>query len=322
MSGAGSSIVCLSQKISGSQVRIKPGIFQWEKGKGKTMINRIKYLMRLRKQNDAVKIMGILIVAGIVSALSILYHTWGIYHYVKNPAEYELSSDQIITGTQIKTLLQTKNAVRVSRQLNTSLTIKYRGKEAVVDAVLLSQEYIEEMFHTKLPMGAKRIILDKTAFDGLQQEWSGDMDGSAEIDIDQAESGAGLEIRYAIGEMPSDQKEDGEGTVQQDQPGRLIVDEAEGLGVEGLICLAGTESELLKGASSVRAKYSGHDLDGLQVERLRKLGYVITNEEMIIKEAYEMERKLLHIRYGLMILGVCLVSTFALRKWGNIIREV
>ena len=191
--------------------------------------------MRLRKQNDVVKIMGILIVAGIVSALSILYHAWGIYHYVKTPAEYELSSDQIITGSQIKTLLQTKNAVRVSRQMNTSLMIKYGGKEAVVDAVLLSQEYIEEMFHTKLPMGAKRIILDKTAFDGLQQEWSGDMDGSAEIDIDQVENSTGLEIRYAIAEMPSDQKEDGEEAVQQDQPGRLIVDQAEGLGVEGLI---------------------------------------------------------------------------------------
>lgn len=280
------------------------------------MIHRIKDMIRLRKQNDAVKIIGLFLLVGILSAFTILYHAWEIYHYVNTPVEYVLSSDQIISAKQVQTLLQMKDSVRVSRQRDTSLTIKYKGKEAVVNAVLLSPEYIEEMYHTTLPSGAKRIFLEKTSFDCLQQEWAEDMDGSMEIDSKQAERSEGMDVRYAMMEMLPNQKEDAEEGVLTDQPARLIVAKTENQGGEGLVCLAGTESELQKGANSLRIQFRSHDLDGLQVDRLEKLGYQLENEEMVIEQEFEMKKKLLHIRYGLLIAGVCLVAAFALRKWG------
>lgn len=284
--------------------------------KGKIMIGRIKDLIRLRKQNDAVKIMLLFLLAGIVSAFSVLYHAWEIYQYVNTPAEYVLSSNQIISAKQVQTLLQMKDTVRASRQLDTSLTIKYRGKEAAVNAVLLSQKYIEKMYDTILPPGAKRIFLDSVSFENLKQEWQEDGEEDAGIDSRQAERSEGLDVRYAMMEMLPEQKEGTEEDILTGQPARLIVTKPENQEGEGLVCLAGTESQLLKGACSLRIQFRSHDLDGLQVDRLEKLGYQIENEERVMEQEFTMKMKLLHIRYGLLILGGCLVAVFAIRKWG------
>lgn len=280
------------------------------------MINRIKDLIRLRKQNDAVKIMLLFLLAGIISAFSILYYAWEIYHFVNTPAEYVLSSNQIISGKQVQTLLQMKGVVRVSRQLDTSLTIKYRGKEAVINAVLLSQDYIEKMYDTTLPSGAKRIFLGPGSFENLQQEWSEDGEGDVGIGSRQAERSEGMDVRYAMMEMLPDQKEETAEDILTDQPARLIVTKPENQEGEGLVCLAGTEGQLLTEANGLRIQFSSHDLDGLQVDRLEKLGYQIGNEERVMEQQLEMKMKLLHIRYGLLILGGCLVAVFAIRKWG------
>lgn len=287
--------------------------------KGKTMINRIKDLIRLRKQNDAVKIMLFFFLAGITSAFSILYHAREIYYFVNTPAEYVLSSNQIISGKQVQTLLQMKDVVRISRQLDTSLTIKYRGKEAVISAVLLSQDYIEKMYDTTLPSGAKRIFLDPVSFENLQQEWSEDGVEGVGIDSRQAEHNEGMDVRYAMMEMLPDQTGETAEDILTDQPARLIVTKPENQEGEGLVCLVGSESQLLKGANGLRIQFRSHDLDGLQVDHLEKLGYQIENEERVMEQEFAMKMKLLHIRYGLLILGGCLVAVFAIRKWGVLI---
>ena len=61
------------------------------------MKNRIKTFLRLRKQNDLVKIICILGVAGVGFFASVMYHVWGLYQYVDTPAEYVLTGSEGIS---------------------------------------------------------------------------------------------------------------------------------------------------------------------------------------------------------------------------------
>lgn len=104
--------------------------------------------------------------------------------------------------------------------------------------------------------------------------------------------------------------------------GKLIVVRNDGQNEKALTCTTEAEGRLLKEAFSLRVLFDKHDLDGLHVEQLRKLGYTIENEEAVITEENEIGTKLLHIQYGLLSFGICLIAIFALKHaaqkgWGR-----
>lgn len=288
------------------------------------MINKIRYFIKLRKQNDTVKIIVLFVIAGLVSAVSILYHAGLIYHYVKTPVEYVLTADHVISTEQIGVVQQMEGVSRVSRQIEIPVTLRYQGAETEMQAVLLSQEYVEEMFGVKLPSGGSRIFMDKKTFSSVQTEWQDSREGSVEVKSRKLDDGrVVLDVRYRIAETTADDLSNDDavsngGVEQPDRPAQIIVAESRVQGEETFVCLADTENRLPREACSLRVQYENHDLDGLHVEQLTKLGYTIENEEMVLGEKYEIQIKLLHIRYGLVICAICLAGVFGL---GKVIRD-
>ncbi len=277
----------------------------------KNMINKIKNLLKLRKQNDTVKIIVILALAGIASAVSVLYHGWMIYHYVNTPVEYVLTADRVVSTEQVNTLLQLEGVSRVSRQSDIPIMLRYQGAEIEVSAVLLSQEYVEEMYDVTLPSGVGRIIMNKAAFSTLQTEWSENREGMAEIESQKQEDGSmALDVRYRIAETMSDETAGDDAMEQTDRPIRIIVTETTGQREEPFVCLVDTDGSLLREAYSLRVQYGSHDLDGLHVEHMVKLGFAVENEEILLREKYEVQIKLLHIKYGLLLCVICLLAIF------------
>lgn len=281
---------------------------------GKNMINKIKYFLKLRKQNDTVKIIVILALAGIASAVSVLYYAWMIYHYVNTPVEYVLTTDRGVSTEQVNTLLQLEGVSRVSWQRDIPVLLRYQGAETEVSAVLLSQDYVEEMFDMTLPSDVRRIIMNKAAFFDLQTEWSEDREGMAAVEGRKQEDGSmALDVRYRIAETMSDETADN-AMKQTERSIRIIVTETARQREEPFVCLVDTDGSLLREAYSLRVQFGSHDLDGLHVERMVKLGYVVENEETILREKYEVQIKLLHIKYGLLLCVISLVAVFALGK--------
>lgn len=288
------------------------------------MINKIRYFIKLRKQNDTVKIIVLFVIAGLVSAVSILYHAGLIYRYVKTPAEYVLTADHVISTEQIGVVQQMEGVSRVSRQIEIPLTLRYQGAETEVQAVLLSREYVEEIYGVKLPSGGRRIFMNKKTFSGVQTEWQDSREGSAEVKSWKQDDGSVvLDVRYRIAEttaddLSTDDAVSNDGAEQPDRPARIVVPGSGMQGEETFVCLADTDNRLPREACSLRVQYENHDLDGLHVEQLTKMGYAIENEEMVLGEEYEIQIKLLHIRYGLVICAICLAGVFGL---GKVIQE-
>ena len=85
---------------------------------------------------------------------------------------------------------------------------------------------------------------------------------------------------------------------------------------EGFVYSSWEESKLVKEADGLRVRFERHDLDGLHISNLQKRNFQIENEALIIEEEYEIQIKLLHIRYGLAGVILCLAAVFALRQYG------
>ena len=184
--------------------------------------------------------------------------------------------------------------------MEVSITVMYRGMSTAVNCSLLSQDYIEKLFDIKLPAGTKRIYMNGTAFSemlqGIAEENEDLMDAES---LKPADASTGLDIRYSVAETYKSAK--------------LVVVKEDGQEEKAFTCTAEAEGRLLREAYGLRVLFERHDLDGLHVERLRKLGYEIENEEAVITEEKEIGTKLLHIQYGLLSTGICLIAIFALK---------
>lgn len=80
------------------------------------------------------------------------------------------------------------------------------------------------------------------------------------------------------------------------------------------ICTAEDGTRLSKETDSVKVLFTGHDLDGLRLSDLKKMGYEVQNEQMLAMEEYDMKIRLFHIQYGMLICVVCLVTLYYMKK--------
>lgn len=298
------------------------------------MGTKIRNFLRLRKQSDAVKIICLFVLTGVVFLVGTVYHVWGIYAYVNTPAEYILTGDGMVSQKRMDELLQTKDVSKVSRQMEISVAVQHEGAQTTVDCTMLSSDYMAELFGAEVSEGTSRIYMNEEAFAEFKEEISENSGGMAVGEGKKSKEGESeLTVRYSMGEeavavggvdrADADDTGDGTGTdrgmlAPKYRSAKLIVRKADREEAESFIYTAETESQLLREATGLRVRFETHDLDGLHVDNLKKLGYEIENEDMIMGEEYELQMKLLHIRYGLVVCGICIVG--AVMLWRNIMR--
>lgn len=293
------------------------------------MNNKIRSFLRLRKQSDTVKVICLFALAATAFFASVIYHTWDIYRFVNTPAEYVLTGEGTISQKRMDELTQMGDVAGVSRQMEVSITVMYRGMSTAINCSLLSQDYMEKLLDIKIPGGTKRIYMNDTAFSEMLQGISDENEGLTDVEsLKLAAGSTGVDIRYSIEETMTDPKGDGASVSMEPsaaevyKSGKLIVVKKDGQEEKVLTCTTEAEGRLRKEAFSLRVLFDKHDLDGLHVEQLRKLGYTIENEEAVITEENEIGTKLLHIQYGLLSFGICLIAIFALKHaaqkgWGR-----
>lgn len=270
---------------------------------------KIHEFFRLRKQNDVVKLICILALTGAACIANAVYHAGEMYGYVKLPAEYVLTGEDVIPQKHVNELVQMEDMAEVSRELELPVTVRYKGKEAVLTCRVLSTEYLEGAYGIEISGGTKRYYMNEAAFTELRQSLSEDEAGFTMEQEANTDEGTEYSIQYL---EDSGIPEENETMTNSFKSAKLVVLKEGMLQEEALVCTAESGSRLTKEAVTLRVFYQKHDLDGLHVEALRKMGYLIENEEKVITEEYEMKIKLLHIRYGLFSGAICLVTVIVL----------
>ena len=284
------------------------------------MNNKIRSFLRLRKQSDTVKIICLFVLAATAFFVSVIYHAWDIYRFVNTPAEYVLTGEGTVSQKRLEELIQMGDVAAVSRQMEVPVTVLYQGMSTTVNCSLLSKGYIEKLLAIKFPTGTKRIYMNETAFSEMLQGFSEENEDLTDVEsLKPADGSTEFDIRYSMKDTMADPKGDGEAVsmgasaAESYKSARLNVVKDDEQEEKGLACTAEAEGRLLKEACSMRVLFDRHDLDGLHVEQLGKLGYEIENEEAVIMEENEIKIKLLHIQYGLLSFGICLIAIFTLK---------
>lgn len=292
---------------------------------GTKVRDRVGDFLRLRKQSDTVKIICLFILAALVFLICVAYHIWEICRYVNTPAEYIVTGEGAVSDQRITEVMQDRDVSGVSRQMMISVSVLYEGAETVLDCTMLSQEYMAELSGEEIHGGSSRIYMNEAAFAEFQEALS-----EKGMDSEFGEgAGSEIDVRYSMGEdamavsgMDNDGKGNGDETddhmrrpVQNYHSAKLVILKTGGEEAESFIYTAETESQLAREATGLRVRFGSHDLDGLHVANLRKLGYELENKEVIMEEEHGIQMNLLHIRYGLMICGICILG--ALILWRN-----
>lgn len=267
---------------------------------------KISEFLRLRKQNDTVKLICILALTGTACLISAICHLWDIYRYVNLPGEYVLTGETTVTQKRVNELMQMKDVQNVSRAMEIPITIKYRGTEIVVTCTVLSQEYIEDAYGMKLLGSTKRFYMNEAAFNAFCQDLS---ERNAGFTMEQEQADGNMEYDISYSEI---QEASEEGDSVSFQSAKIVVVRDGILQEEPLVFMAEHGSRLSKEAVTIWVLFGKHDLDGLHVKKLRKMRYLIKNEDMIMAEEYEMKIRTLHIRYGLFSCVICLTAVLTL----------
>ena len=283
------------------------------------MKHKIKIFFKLRKQSDTVKIICILAMAGVGFLISIIYHAADIYSYVNTPAEYVISGEGMVLQQRIDDLLQSEKGTMSSRQKSIPVTIMYKGIAAAVDCQVVSKEYAEGVFGINAGGGTKRFYMDKESFLEWKQELKDisndgvDFNGT-DINIEESEKKGGdmeIDIKYMTEEASGSLTDGGstgeEGAANKYKTAKISVIKTDSV-TERLIFTVGTSKDFLTDAYSMRIRFKQHDLDGTHVEKIRKLGCSLENENTVLTDEYELKIKLLHIKYGLACFVICLLS--------------
>lgn len=267
---------------------------------------KIHEFLRLRKQNDTVKLMCLFALTGAVFFVNVLYHAGKLYHSVQSPVEYQLIRGGAVTNEQISELAQTEDVAAVSRSLDIPVTIKYQGQEIMITCTMLSKSYMETVYDIMLSGSEKRYYINQAAFEEIQMSF---MENNVSLEKgNDTEYGKEYKIQYR-------EEEEGEGNMplQVFHSARIFVLNEKTKQKTALICTEEDGTRLNK-ADSVRVLYQGHDLDGTRLESLTKMGYEVQNEQILAMEEYEMKIRLFHIRYGILVCVLFLVAMHYMKK--------
>ena len=269
---------------------------------------KIREFLRLRKQNDTVKLMCFFVLAGAGFFVNVLYHAGKLYHSVQSPVEYQLIRGSRVTNEHISELVQAEDVAAVSRSLDIPVIVKYQGEETMITCTMLSKSYIETVYGIMVSGSEKRYYINQAAFEEMQTRFMENNVSLKKGDI--TEYGEEYRIQYL---------EEEEGEEEENMPlqvfrsARILVLNEKMKQKTALICTEEDGTRLNK-ADSVRVLFSGYDLDGTRLESLTQMGYEVQNEQILAMEEYEMKIRLFHIRYGILVCVFCFVTLHYMKK--------
>lgn len=271
-------------------------------------MQRIHDFLKLRKQNDTVKIICVLILIGVICLLRVLYYAGQIYRFVNTPVEYTLIGASTVNDEKLRELEQEKNVAAVSREMEIPVSIKYNGKTTSTFCVLLSRSYLERAYHVNVTGNGKVIYMNAAAAENLRLAL---LDQGIYTSLQSSADNTEYDIRYA---------EEGSDTPGSYRSARLVIIEDSLHDTLPFTCMVDAGTRLSKESTELRILLKQHDLDGMQTNGLQNSGYAIENENDMIKEGYELRIWMLHIGYEILIWGICTLSATVL--WHQVKKDI
>lgn len=263
-------------------------------------MNRWKKFLRLRKQNDSVKVLLIFGFVGIVSLIRLFCGCFNIYGIIHQPEEYILciSGLRSLNG-YVDEIRKMDDIECVSSQKEATVTFNINNRELSFSCLILSSEYMESVygFYEKSQMP----VFYMTASAVAQMIKDAQL---SEKDMDEADV---WRVDYVLA---SD-------LLSEESTAKLVFLKTAVSEEKPLIYISEKEGDLLEGADNLRVCMSKGDLDGTRVNQFTRMGFEVVNKEEIQIKSENRERQFLKIKYDGLIAVLCILFIVCLIKYGK-----
>ena len=252
--------------------------------------------LRLRKQNDCVKVMLIFLLVGLGFLFYSFYSGIQVYTMMKAPVEYVICGDG-----NIKDIEKLENGAAVSAQKTSSLLLSGPWGEITMQCLELSESYLEQAYAVSEKGAMKVIYLNQAAFEQISRM--------------QDRKGQSLKISDAAGEELIVSY-----WLDEDESGKAKIKIWNDRTVDETPCAfcAANSARLSENDGTLRVWMPEQDLDGSNLRHLADMGFNIVNSCDVEKNALTLEMQLMQIKFGFLTSALCLLSVMALKKYGEI----
>ena len=271
---------------------------------------KIREFLRLRRQQDAVKIIILYVIAIGVCCGFLIRDGLRYAQITRMKEEFKLiGNDLVLTDSKVQRVREIEGVTAVSYDVSDSVTVTYQANTSSFEAELLSEAYMQEVYGITQEGSTTTYYANAAAYSQIIQSLSQDI---API---QAEE---LTVTYtsSVEQSQSANQPTGNGS-NASQAGDSRTARIVQMDIGGnspFICAVG-DPVTLKNSGNLRIQIARQDQRQKVLTLAGNLSFSNDNALEIYQAQAKLDQLFIQVKFELLLMLVCLVAVVAMRKY-------
>lgn len=271
---------------------------------------KIREFLRLRRQQDAVKIIILYVIAIGVCCGFLIRDGLRYAQITRTKEEFKLiGNDQVLTDSKVQRVREIEGVTDVSYDVSDSVTVSYQANTTSFEAELLSEAYIQEVYGITQEGSTTTYYANTAAYKQICQSLSQDI---APIQTDE------FTVTYTSSTEQSqnaNQPTDSGSDASQAGDSRTAwIVQADIGGDTPFICAIG-DPVTLKASGNLRIRIARQDQSQKVLTLAGNLSFSNDNALEIYQAQAKLDQLFTRIKFELLLMLVCLVAVVTMRKY-------
>lgn len=271
---------------------------------------KIREFLRLRRQQDAVKIIILYVIAIGVCCGFLIRDGLRYAQITRTKEEFKLiGNDQVLTDSKVQRVREIEGVTDVSYDVSDSVTVSYQANTTSFEAELLSEAYIQEVYGITQEGSTTTYYANTAAYKQICQSLSQNI---APIQTDE------LTVTYTSSTEQSqnaNQPTDSGSDASQAGGSRTArIVQVDFGGNTPFICAVG-DPVTLKTSGNLRIRIARQDQSQKVLTFAGNLSFSNDNALEIYQAQAKLDQLFTRIKFELLLMLVCLVAVVTMRKY-------
>ena len=271
---------------------------------------KIREFLRLRRQQDAVKIIILYVIAIGVCCGFLIRDGLRYAQITRTKEEFKLiGNDQVLTDSKVQRVREIEGVTDVSYDVSDSVTVSYQANTTSFEAELLSEAYIQEVYGITQEGSTTTYYANTAAYKQICQSLSQNI---APIQTDE------LTVTYTSSTEQSqsaNQPTDSGSDASQAGGSRTArIVQVDIGGNTPFICAVG-DPVTLKTSGNLRIRIARQDQSQKVLTLAGNLSFSNDNALEIYQAQAKLDQLFTRIKFELLLMLVCLVAVVTMRKY-------
>ena len=259
---------------------------------------KIREFLRLRRQQDAVKIIILYVIAIGVCCGFLIRDGLRYAQITRTKEEFKLiGNDQVLTDSKVQRVREIEGVTDVSYDVSDSVTVSYQANTTSFEAELLSEAYIQEVYGITQEGSTMTYYANNAAYKQICQSLSQDIAPIQTEELTVTYTSSTEQSQNA--NQPTDSGNDASQDIGGDTP---------------FICAIG-DPVTLKASGNLRIRIARQDQSQKVLTLAGNLSFSNDNAMEIYQAQAKLDQLFIRVKFELLLMLVCLVAVVTMSKY-------